>query len=115
MSYYSLRSKAKKTVMEPVETTSNENADLASNVFSSFLAEENDEKEPTLRDVKEMLMAMMKQMLKVDLMNCDIQAVKTQQKLILSNMGTLSNRIDSVEKRVEEQGNNFKKALAESQ
>lgn len=86
-----------------------------SNVFSSFLENENNEKEPTLLELKTMLMAMMKQMLKVDLMNCDLHSVKTQQKLILANLSTMTTRVASVEQRIEAQEEKYNKALQKLQ
>lgn len=107
---YSLRSKAKGPIQANMvisddtassSTTASEppTASSETNVFADFLANENDDREPTLRELKCMLMAIMKQMMKVDVLNSDVETIKEQQKDVINTIKTCTERVAVVEKR----------------
>ena len=67
-------------------TESSSSTATKDNFFESFLTSENDDREPTLRELKAMLMAIMKKMMKVDDLNSDVEIIKKQQQEVLTEV-----------------------------
>ena len=101
---YSLRSKGPAsanmtgTTVNP-STESSSSTATQDNLFESFLTSENDDREPTLRELKAMLMAIMKKMMKVDDLNSDVEIIKKQQQEVITDVKICTERVVAVEKR----------------